>query len=52
MWELADALAGLPDDADVSSDAWFERHIHVLVAGLRAALEGRATLPGLGGLAR
>jgi AcrR family transcriptional regulator len=52
MWELADALAGVPDDADVSGDAWFERHLHVLVAGLRAALEGRATLPGLGGFAR
>jgi AcrR family transcriptional regulator len=52
MWELADALAGVPDDVDVSSDAWFERHIHVLVAGLRAALEGRTTLPGLGRFAR
>jgi AcrR family transcriptional regulator len=52
MWELADSLAGVPDDADVSGDAWFERHLHVLVAGLRAALEGRATLPGLGGFAR
>ncbi|HEY7105728.1 MAG TPA: helix-turn-helix domain-containing protein [Acidimicrobiia bacterium] len=47
MWELADEFAHAPDTTSVDRDAWFERHMHVLVAGLRAALEGRATLPGL-----
>jgi AcrR family transcriptional regulator len=47
MWELADRFSEMPDDADIDRDAWFERHMHVLVAGLRASLEGRATLPGL-----
>ncbi len=47
MWELADRIADAPDTASVDRDAWFERHMHVLVAGLRASLEGRASLPGL-----
>jgi TetR/AcrR family transcriptional regulator, tetracycline repressor protein len=47
MWQLADRLADLPDDAIVDRDLWFERHVQVLVAGLRASLEGRVTLPGL-----
>ncbi len=47
MWQLADAFAGMPDNADIDRAAWFERHMHVLVAGLRASLEGRTTLPGL-----
>jgi TetR/AcrR family tetracycline transcriptional repressor len=47
MWELADRFAEMPDTVEVSRDAWFERHIHVLVAGLRASLEGRTTLPGI-----
>jgi TetR/AcrR family tetracycline transcriptional repressor len=47
MWELADLFASVPDDADIDRDAWFERHVHVIVAGLRASLEGRTTLPGL-----
>lgn len=46
-WELADLFAETPDDFEVSRDAWFERHVHVLVAGLRTTLEGRTTLPGL-----
>lgn len=52
MWELADSLADLPDEVSTDRDAWFERHVNVLVAGLRASLEGRATLPGLRGVAR
>jgi AcrR family transcriptional regulator len=47
MWQLADGFAEVPDTVEISRDAWFERHIHVLVAGLRASLEGRATLPGI-----
>jgi AcrR family transcriptional regulator len=47
MWQLADRFADVPDDADIDRDVWFERHMHVLVAGLRASLEGRTTLPGL-----
>ena len=47
MWQLADRFAEVPDNVEISRDAWFERHIHVLVAGLRASLEGRITLPGI-----
>ena len=47
MWQLADRFAEIPDAVEVSRDAWFERHISVLVAGLRASLEGRITLPGV-----
>ena len=47
MWQLADRFADAPDTATVDRDAWFDRHMHVLVAGLRASLEGRASLPGL-----
>ena len=47
MWQLADAFADVPDDVDIDRDAWFERHMHVLVAGFRVSLEGRTTLPGL-----
>ena len=47
MWQLADGFAEMPDTVEISRDAWFERHIHVLVAGLRASLEGRITLPGV-----
>jgi AcrR family transcriptional regulator len=45
MWQLADGFADVPDDVGIDRDAWFERHLHVLVAGLRASLEGRTTLP-------
>ncbi|HXY94628.1 MAG TPA: TetR family transcriptional regulator [Acidimicrobiia bacterium] len=45
MWQVADEFADLPDNTEVNRDAWFERHVNVLVAGLRASLEGRATLP-------
>ena len=34
MWQLADGFAEVPDTVEISRDAWFERHIHVLVAGL------------------
>jgi AcrR family transcriptional regulator len=49
MWQLADRFAEMPDTVEVDRDSWFERHIHVILAGLRASLEGRTTLPGLRG---
>ncbi len=47
MWQLSDRFSEIPDSVEIDRDAWFERHIHVLVAGLRASLEGRITLPGV-----
>jgi AcrR family transcriptional regulator len=47
LWQLADRFADAPDTADIDRDAWFDRQVRVLVAGLRASLEGRALLPDL-----